>query len=78
MDQELTKDPDARLDYAWDWTDWLNGDTIDSYAFVLDPPAGVVIDEQTMNAEATIVVAWIMGGTRQTAVRVTWCGSRVP
>jgi hypothetical protein len=71
MEQELTKDPDARLDYAWSWVDWLAGDTIESFAFEVDPPNGVTIDEQSINPDKNIVVAWIAGGVIKTAVGVT-------
>lgn len=57
------KDPDAKLDYTWDWTDWLGIDTIDTFSFdvpqgitLLDTPAPEIVDDIK-------VKAWFEGGT---------------
>ena len=39
MTQKYVKDPDAILDYGFDWTDWLSGDLITTSTwFVATPP----------------------------------------
>jgi hypothetical protein len=57
----IYKDPDARLDYAYDWTAWLEEDeTIESYTF--DVAQGDV--EVDADAELDgVVTAWLIGGT---------------
>ena len=56
----LIKDPDAKLDYAWDWTAWLTTDETITMATVL-PVTGLTIESVTH--AAGIVTAWISGGT---------------
>lgn len=54
----ITKDPDAVLDYSFDWTDWLNaGELIDSHVVTVD---GVTKDSDTRSG--AIVTAWVSGG----------------
>lgn len=71
MELEVTKDPDARLDYAWDWTEWLDGDTIVDHEIKFDPTENVTLDDSVRNTENTMVVAWITGGVLKTSVDVT-------
>lgn len=53
------KDPDAVVDYAFDWADWMaTGDTIASYTLTVD---GVTLDSDS--STDTAVVAWLSGGT---------------
>lgn len=54
----ILKDPDAVLDYSFDWTDWLAGDTISSYT--------VTVSGVTKNSDArvgAVVTTWLSGGT---------------
>lgn len=62
------KDPEAVLDYEWDWTEWLGTDTIDT-ALVGVVAGDVVIDDfsNTINK----VTAWISGGTLNEPTVVT-------
>lgn len=55
------KDPDAVLDYAWDWTEWLadSSDTISSATVTVS--SGITKD--TSSASSTAVVVWLSGGT---------------
>lgn len=46
------------LDYPFDWTSWLNGDTIASYDVTAQ--AGIVLDRD--ERAGPVVVAWISGG----------------
>ena len=63
----FVKDPNANLDYAFDWSDWLAvGETISTY--VLTVPAGL-----TKGAESELsgkVVVWLSGGTVNTTYLV--------
>jgi len=52
------KDPDDRLDYFWDWTEWLNGDTIVSVEFVI--PEGLTKESQSF--DDSTVTLWLSGG----------------
>jgi hypothetical protein len=54
----LLKDPDANLDYTFDWTEWLDGDSISS--------AEVTVTGGTKGATSntsTAVTVWVSGGT---------------
>jgi len=57
------KDPDAILDYKWDWSSWLDaGESISTYAITVS--GGLASTESTFNSSA--VTAWISGGTAGT------------
>lgn len=67
MTNVFTKDPDAVLDYQWDWSDWLAvGEVITSA--VVAPDTGIVLDSQSNTN--TSVTAWISGGTVDEGYRV--------
>ena len=53
------KDPAAVLDYKFDWSAWLDGDTISSHN--VTAPAGITID--STSATTSEVTAWVSGGT---------------
>lgn len=55
----FVKDPDAVLDYGWDWSDWLGTDTITSKTITV--PTGIT--KTTDSASSTAVLAWLSGGT---------------
>ena len=53
------KDPDAVLDYAFDWTAWLDdGETISSHTVTVD---GLTKDSDAENGG--VVTVWLSGGT---------------
>lgn len=65
------KDPDAVLDYAFDWSAWLaDGEGIASYTITA---TGVTVDSDSQ--AAGIVTVWVSGGTAATtatlACRIT-------
>ena len=66
----ITKDPDAVLDYIFDWSAWLAEivDTIASAEIVV-AAEGVVCDSDSIVDDT--VVAWISGGTAGATYRVT-------
>jgi hypothetical protein len=61
------KDPDAVLDYDWDWTEWLGNDTIDSFNVTV--PTGMTLADATQ-ADG-VVKAWLSGGVAKTSYVVT-------
>jgi len=68
MSTTFIKDPDAVLDYQWDWAAWLEtGETIT--AGTVTATSGLTIDSQT--AATTDVTAWLSGGTAGQVYPVT-------
>ena len=66
--EKFWKDPDAVLNYAVDWSDWLEiGETISSYVVIVDSGLTLVTDSE---AEG-VVTAWLSGGTVGKAYTVT-------
>lgn len=54
------KDPDAVLDYAFDWADWLaDGESISTYTIT----AEIGITKDSDSRVGTAVVCWFSGGT---------------
>jgi hypothetical protein len=68
---EWVKDPDAVLDYKFDWkaltngtgtSDWLAaGETISAH--VIDADAGITVDSSAATDANTSVTVWLSGGT---------------
>ena len=68
MAEEFIKDPDAVLDYQWQWASWLaTGDAIDTATVTAD--TGLVVDSSTATSDT--VTAWLSGGTAGENYRVT-------
>lgn len=71
MTNTFIHDPQAVLDYRWDWksstngysgTDWLGTDEIiTSHTVTAD--SGITVDSSSLASAATAVVAWLSGGT---------------
>jgi len=61
VEKSFVKDPDATLDYAFDWsTHWLqDGETIDSYTVTI--ASGLTKDSDS-ESSGTVTV-WLSGGT---------------
>lgn len=57
--ETFIKDPDAVLDYQFDWSTWLDSDTISSYTVTV---SGVTLDSDSNTT--TAVTAWVSGGTQ--------------
>lgn len=73
-----TKDPNAVLDYEFNWSKWLyTGDTIASR--VVTVPTGITLDS-SVPADDKVTV-WLSGGTAGTkynvSCRITTTGGRV-
>lgn len=68
MATDFVKDPDAVLDYMFDWSVWLSsGETIQSSNVTVT--SGINLDSQS--ATSTKVTAWISGGTSGVPYTVT-------
>jgi hypothetical protein len=64
----ITKDPQARLDYKFDWSAWLGADTISNATFAVG--AGSVSIDATSRDDTSATV-WLTGGTHGESVLVT-------
>ena len=65
------KDPDAILDFSWDWSEWLevNDDRIVSFEIEVD---GVTLEADPAPAtDGSVVTAWFSGGTAGTRATAT-------
>jgi len=71
------KDPDATLDYEWDWAQWLGDDVILEHSVAAQ--AGLTMDHST--ATDTAVTAWLKGGTEGiqygVSCRITTANGRI-
>lgn len=76
---KISKDPNATLDYTWNWANWLTPltDTIASHEIIV--PSGLTLLSSADNG--TRVIAWISGGILGTSYevtcRITTVGNRV-
>lgn len=62
------KDPDAVLDWVWDWNEWLDeGETITTSTFI--PSVGITVDSETNTTKTATV--WLSGGTAGQVYQVT-------
>ena len=68
--QTFYKDTDAKLDYTYDWTDWLgeDNDTISMYSVFTSSPS---IEVEMIEATPTTVTAWLSGGSPYITYTVT-------
>lgn len=57
---DFTKDPDAILDFGFDWTQWLSpSEAITSSTMIASP--GITINSNTFST--TLATVWLSGGT---------------
>lgn len=63
----IPKDPDALLDYAIDWTQWLDGDTI----LTSDWTVAVGLTKESQFNTTTVATVWLSGGVAGTSYTVT-------
>lgn len=71
------KDPDAVLDYRWDWADWLGTDTITAATITVtaDGP-----DASPPVIDGGAVTTWLTGGSigaHQATCRITTAAGRI-
>ena len=68
MADDYTKDPDAVLDWKFDWYNWLtNGETISTSTFIVTP--GLTVNSTSNTGSAATV--WLSGGRTGQAYLVT-------
>jgi hypothetical protein len=63
----ILKDPQAELDYGFDWGSWLDGDTIADSIWIAD--SGITVESDVFTDTTTTV--WLSGGTLGCAYNVT-------
>lgn len=57
----FVKDPDATLDFAWDWSSWLaSGETISDQTVTV--PSGLTT-AVAVSQSSGVVTVWLSGGT---------------
>lgn len=67
MPDTFLKDPNAQLDYKFEWSDWLeSGEVISSYSVTVSTGLTKVTDSKTN----TSVTVWLSGGTVNTTYEV--------
>jgi hypothetical protein len=65
---DFIKDPNAVLDYGFDWSDWLQaGEVITSSTWI--NPDSITINSNAYLSETTVV--WVSGGTAGKSYRLT-------
>lgn len=75
------KDPDALLDYRFDWSEWLapDGDSITDHE--VEVPAGLTKVSSSIDDGALSVTVWLSGGTvgvtYPVVCRITTDGGRI-
>jgi len=78
MSELFLKDPNEKLDYEEDWSDWLGDDTITGTP-VYTVPTGLTNFETSNNTTTTTI--WLTGGTHGqeyiVSVKVTTTGGRI-
>lgn len=57
----FVKDPDATLDYSYDWSPWLNGDEINSSNWTAE--AGITLVPASQSFTTTTTRVFVSGGT---------------
>jgi hypothetical protein len=68
MPKSFKKSPASLLDYVFDFTDWLDGDTIASYTVSV---SGVTLDSDS--GTTTAVTVWLDGGTATSGLPSCTC-----
>jgi hypothetical protein len=64
----ITKDPDAKLDYGFDWTDWLtSGEVISTSDWIIASGLTEISDSHSN----TVTSVWVSGGTINTDYVIT-------
>jgi hypothetical protein len=66
----FSKDPNAVLDWRFDWSGWLaDAETITSHT--VTAATGLTVDSSLTTDDDTSVTAWLSGGTAGTRYTVT-------
>lgn len=65
------KDPDAVLDYKWDWDDWLEAGESISSRTVTVASGDVTVNSSSITDSGRSVTAWLSGGAADTSNELT-------
>lgn len=58
------KDPEADLDYRFDWEEWLDGDTIATSVWTIEASSGMSQHDASI-VDGTDTIVWLSGGVRR-------------
>jgi hypothetical protein len=68
MPSSFLKDPDAKLDYKFDWSEWLEtGEKITSFSLIISTG----LTEFSSSNDDDSVTVWLTGGTSGITYQVT-------
>lgn len=75
------KDPNAVLDYVFDWTEWLGEDTVASHEFLVSPSNHTdCVEVDSSDEDEGIITVWVSkgraGSTYKLTCRVVTAGGR--
>lgn len=80
MADSYVKDPEARLDYTWDWSDWL-AEVVDTLsAATVTVPAGLTVVGASVVDEGVVtqrVSGGVLGATYRMVCQITTVGGLV-
>ena len=62
------QDPNATLDYPFDWSTYLAGDTIQTSQFIVD--SGIMVESDAILDPANTVI-WLSGGAKGKRYAIT-------
>lgn len=74
----IKKDPQATLDYPFDWAEWLTpiGDSIASVTFTVDPSLTKVSQSFTSYVATAVISGGVAGTTVPVACKIVTNGGR--
>jgi hypothetical protein len=74
----IKKDPNATLDYPFDWSEWLDAisDTINAVVWTLDPTLSLVSSSFTAVTATPFISGGTVGTTVSVACKITTVGGR--
>lgn len=75
--ETFTKDPDARLDYDIDWSEWLGTDTIVTSQWIVPAPLSLFTSSYTTTKTFVWVSGGVVGARYSLVNRVTTAGGRI-
>lgn len=70
-DYEIKKDPDAIVDYTFDWSEWLTTDTIVSATITIADSVTMVKNSQAIVDSNQSVRIWLSGGAARDRAAVS-------
>ncbi len=76
MSRTHVKTPAEILDYGWDWSAWLAGDTLASSVWTVDAGLTVVSDGNDATTSSVFVGGGVTGASYVLTNRVTTAGGR--